>query len=41
MGCNVTAATGKPDKADYLRELGAKNVIDRKEFEGEARPLIG
>ena len=40
MGCNVTALTGKPDKAEYLRELGAKNVIDRKEFEGEAG-LIG
>ena len=37
MGINVTAITGKPDKADYLKELGAKNVIDRKEFEGEAR----
>ena len=40
MGCNVTALTGKMDKADYLRELGAKNVVDRKEFEGEAK-LIG
>ncbi len=37
MGINVTAITGKPEKAEYLRELGAKNVIDRKEFEGEAR----
>ena len=37
MGCNVTALTGKLDKAEYLKELGAKNVIDRKEFEGEAR----
>ena len=37
MGINVTAITGKPEKAEYLKELGAKNVIDRKEFEGEAR----
>ena len=37
MGMNVTAITGKPDKAEYLKELGAKTVIDRKEFEGEAR----
>ena len=37
MGMNVTAITGKPDKADYLKELGAKNVVDRKEFEGDAR----
>ena len=40
MGCNVTAITGKPEKADYLKELGAKTVLDRKEFEGEPR-LIG
>jgi NADPH:quinone reductase and related Zn-dependent oxidoreductases len=36
-GINVTAITGKPEKAEYLKELGAKNVIERKEFEGEAR----
>ena len=23
MGCNVTAITGKPEKAEYLKELGA------------------
>ena len=40
MGCNVTAVTGKMDKADFLHELGAKSVVDRKEFEGEAK-LIG
>ena len=40
MGCNVTAITGKPEKAEYLKELGAKTVLDRKEFEGEPR-LIG
>ena len=40
MGCNVTAITGKMDKADYLKELGAKNVVDRKEFEEEPK-LIG
>ena len=40
MGCNVTAVTGKMDKTDFLHELGAKSVVDRKEFEGEAK-LIG
>ena len=40
MGCNVTAITGKPEKTEYLKELGAKTVLDRKEFEGEPR-LIG
>ena len=37
MGINVTAITGKMDKANYLKELGAKNVVDRKEFEGEPK----
>ena len=27
MGINVTAITGKPEKENYLKELGAKNVI--------------
>ena len=39
FGYNVTAVTGKKDKADYLKELGAKNIIDRKELEGEPRVL--
>ena len=39
FGYDVTAATGKNDKTDYLKELGAKNVINRKELEGEPRIL--
>ena len=39
FGYNVTAVTGKNDKSDYLRELGAKNIIDRKELEVEPRVL--
>ena len=39
FGYNVTAATGKKDKSNYLKELGAKNIIDRKELEGEPRIL--
>ncbi|MBH00774.1 MAG: zinc-binding alcohol dehydrogenase [Candidatus Pelagibacter sp.] len=39
MGINVTAITGKPEKEAFLRELGAKNVINRKEFEGEPKLL--
>ena len=39
MGCNVTAVTGKKDQSAYLKELGAKNIIDRKELENEPRPL--
>ena len=39
FGYNVTAVTGKKDKSNYLKELGAKNIIDRKELEGEPRIL--
>jgi len=39
MGYNVYAVTGKKDKSDYLKSLGAKNIIDRKEFEGESKLL--
>ena len=39
MGYDVHAVTGKKDKNDYLKDLGAKNVIDRKEFEGDSKLL--
>ena len=39
FGYNVTAVTGKKDKSDYLKALGAKNIIERKEFEGEPKVL--
>ena len=39
MGYTVHAVTGKKDKHDYLKNLGAKNIIDRKEFEGESKLL--
>jgi acrylyl-CoA reductase (NADPH) len=39
FGYNVTAMTGKENKSDYLKELGAKNIIFRKEYEGEAKLL--
>ena len=39
FGYNVTAVTGKKDKSNYLKELGAKNIIDRKDLEGEPRIL--
>jgi len=39
FGYNVTAVTGKKDKSDFLKKLGAKNIIDRKELEGEPRVL--
>jgi alcohol dehydrogenase/acrylyl-CoA reductase (NADPH) len=37
LGYNVTAVTGKDSKADYLKSLGAKNVINRSEFDKDPR----
>ena len=39
LGYNVTAVTGKKDQSNFLKELGAKKIIDRKEFESEPRIL--
>ena len=39
FGYNVTAMSGKKDKTEYLKELGAKNIVERKEFEGESKLL--
>ena len=38
-GYAVVASTGRPSEADYLRSLGAREVIERKELVGAARPL--
>jgi acrylyl-CoA reductase (NADPH) len=38
-GFQVTASTGRPEHAGYLRSLGATEIIDRKELAGPARPL--
>jgi acrylyl-CoA reductase (NADPH) len=39
MGYDVHAVTGKKDKNDYLKSLGAKNVLDRKNFDGDSKLL--
>ena len=39
FGYNVTAVTGKKNKTGYLKELGAKNIVERKELEVEPRVL--
>jgi acrylyl-CoA reductase (NADPH) len=38
-GFAVHAVTGRPEEADYLKGLGATEIIDRKELAGPARPL--
>ena len=37
MGYNVTAVSGKDSKIDYLKSLGAKNVINRSEFDKDPK----
>ena len=39
LGCNVTAITGKDSNIDYLKSIGAKNVINTNEMTKDARPL--
>lgn len=38
-GFRVVAATGKPAESDYLKRLGAADVIDRKELSAPGKPL--
>jgi acrylyl-CoA reductase (NADPH) len=39
LGFQVTASTGRPQEADYLKRLGAAEIIERKELAGHVRPL--
>tara|TARA_B100000029_G_scaffold310106_1_gene302627 strand:+ start:646 stop:1647 length:1002 start_codon:yes stop_codon:yes gene_type:complete len=39
LGYNVTAVTGKAENAELLKKLGAINVVNRSEFEGETKLL--
>ena len=39
LGYSVTAVTGKMSQSNFLKELGAKNIIDRKELESEPKLL--
>ena len=39
LGYNVTAVTGKTENSELLKKLGAKNVVNRSEFEGEPKLL--
>jgi acrylyl-CoA reductase (NADPH) len=38
-GWRVIASTGRPAEADYLKALGAAEIIDRAELSAPARPL--
>ena len=39
LGFTVTAVTGRTAEADYLKGLGASEIVDRKELAGPAKPL--
>ena len=39
LGYRVVASTGRPQEAEYLRQLGAQDIIDRQEISEPGRPL--
>jgi len=39
LGCNVTAVTGKESNKEYLKSIGAKNIINTRDLNKESRPL--
>jgi len=39
LGYGVAASTGRPEEADYLKSLGASEIVNRSELAGPARPL--
>jgi acrylyl-CoA reductase (NADPH) len=39
LGFHVVASTGRTQEADYLKSLGAAEIIDRAELSGPAKPL--
>ena len=39
MGYNVTAVTSKTDNVEYLKSIGAKNIINTKDLDKESKPL--
>ena len=41
LGYSVAAATGKPEQADYLKQLGASEIVAREELrDGAEKPLL-
>jgi acrylyl-CoA reductase (NADPH) len=39
LGWHVIASTGRPEESDYLKGLGAAEIIERKELSEKGRPL--
>tara|TARA_Y100001970_G_scaffold240555_1_gene303388 strand:+ start:56 stop:1060 length:1005 start_codon:yes stop_codon:yes gene_type:complete len=39
LGCNVTAVSSKDNNTEYLKTLGAKNIVKTSELTKDSRPL--
>ncbi|MBU0584513.1 MAG: oxidoreductase [Alphaproteobacteria bacterium] len=39
LGYHVVASTGRPEESDFLKQLGASEIIKRDELSGPAKPL--
>jgi acrylyl-CoA reductase (NADPH) len=39
LGYRVAAVTGRPEESDYLKSLGAAEILERSRFSEKARPL--
>jgi acrylyl-CoA reductase (NADPH) len=39
LGYQVSASTGRPEESDYLKGLGASEIVERKELSGPPKPL--
>jgi len=39
LGYNVSAVTGKQDKANFLKSLGASEIVNRDDLDQDAKPL--
>ncbi|WP_151669647.1 MDR family oxidoreductase [Nitrincola schmidtii] len=39
LGYHVVASTGRPEEADYLKALGASDIIDRQQLSEPGKPL--
>jgi len=39
LGYTVVAVSGRPEETDYLKGLGAKEVLDRSQFSSPGKPL--
>ncbi|MCC5452223.1 oxidoreductase [Rheinheimera sp. UJ51] len=39
LGFNVVAATGRPEESDYLKKLGATDILPREQLSAPGKPL--